>query len=94
MQKVNASVNKLENTEFYAGDMKNVLTSDFISQHGRPDVMIVDPQERLARLNSNRVECPICGKGHILKGTRQPLDVSRFREGCSLRLSFIDYPNL
>lgn len=41
--KVNASVNKLENTEFYAGDMKNVLTSDFISQHGRPDVMIVDP---------------------------------------------------
>ena len=41
--KVNASVIKLDNTEFYAGDMKNVLTSDFISQHGRPDVMIVDP---------------------------------------------------
>lgn len=41
--KVNAAVNKLTNTEFYAGDMKNVLTSDFISQHGRPDVMIVDP---------------------------------------------------
>ncbi len=41
--KVNAQVNGLENTEFYAGDMKNVLTADFIAEHGRPDVMIVDP---------------------------------------------------
>lgn len=41
--KVNASVNGLDNTEFYAGDMKNVLTADFIAAHGRPDVMIVDP---------------------------------------------------
>lgn len=41
--KVNAQVNDLKNTEFYAGDMKDVLTSDFIAEHGRPDVMIVDP---------------------------------------------------
>ncbi|MDE7407987.1 MAG: methyltransferase domain-containing protein, partial [Muribaculaceae bacterium] len=41
--KVNASVNALDNTEFYAGDMKNVLTSAFIEKHGRPDVMIIDP---------------------------------------------------
>lgn len=41
--KVNASINNLENTEFYAGDMKDVLTHDFISTHGRPDVIIVDP---------------------------------------------------
>ena len=41
--KINAAVNNLDNTEFYDGDMKNVLTSDFISEHGRPDVMIVDP---------------------------------------------------
>ena len=41
--KVNASINGLDNTEFYAGDMKNVLTADFIAEHGRPDVMIVDP---------------------------------------------------
>ena len=41
--KVNASINGLDNTEFYAGDMKNVLTADFIAGHGRPDVMIVDP---------------------------------------------------
>ncbi|MCX4289583.1 MAG: 23S rRNA (uracil(1939)-C(5))-methyltransferase RlmD [Duncaniella sp.] len=41
--KVNASINGLDNTEFYAGDMKKVLTADFIAGHGRPDVMIVDP---------------------------------------------------
>lgn len=41
--KVNAEANDLSNTEFYAGDMKNVLTADFIASHGRPDVMIVDP---------------------------------------------------
>ncbi|MDE6263577.1 MAG: methyltransferase domain-containing protein, partial [Paramuribaculum sp.] len=41
--KLNSKVNGIENTEFYAGDMKDVLTSDFIAAHGRPDVMIVDP---------------------------------------------------
>lgn len=41
--KVNAAANGLTNTEFYAGDMKDVLTSGFIDVHGRPDVMIVDP---------------------------------------------------
>lgn len=41
--KVNAAVNGLDNTEFYAGDMKDVLTPEFVEKHGRPDVMIVDP---------------------------------------------------
>ena len=41
--KVNASINGLDNTLFFAGDMKDVLTADFISEHGKPDVMIVDP---------------------------------------------------
>lgn len=41
--KINSAVNGISNTEFYAGDMKDVLTDDFIAQHGRPDVMIVDP---------------------------------------------------
>ncbi|MCM1520644.1 MAG: 23S rRNA (uracil(1939)-C(5))-methyltransferase RlmD [Lachnoclostridium sp.] len=41
--KVNAAANGLDNTEFYAGDMKDVLTDEFIAAHGRPDVMIVDP---------------------------------------------------
>ena len=41
--KVNASVNGIGNTEFYAGDMKDVLNDDFVARHGRPDVIIVDP---------------------------------------------------
>lgn len=41
--KVNSAVNGIENTEFFAGDMKDVLTDSFIAEHGRPDVMIVDP---------------------------------------------------
>lgn len=41
--KVNSAINGIGNTEFFAGDMKDVLTIDFIAEHGRPDVMIVDP---------------------------------------------------
>lgn len=41
--RINSQVNGLENTLFYAGDMKDVLTDDFVARHGRPDVMIVDP---------------------------------------------------
>lgn len=41
--KINSAVNGITNTEFFAGDMKDVLTDEFIARHGRPDVMIVDP---------------------------------------------------
>ena len=41
--RVNSEINGIENTLFYAGDMKDVLTDEFISEHGRPNVMIVDP---------------------------------------------------
>ncbi len=39
----NARVNSIDNCEFYAGDMKDILTDSFIAQNGRPDVIIVDP---------------------------------------------------
>jgi 23S rRNA (uracil1939-C5)-methyltransferase len=41
--KVNSAVNGIDNTLFYAGDMKDILTTDFINEHGRPDVIITDP---------------------------------------------------
>ena len=41
--KVNAEINDIKNALFYAGDMKDILTQDFINQHGRPDVIITDP---------------------------------------------------
>ena len=41
--KVNSALNQITNTDFYAGDMKDILTADFIEQHGHPDVIITDP---------------------------------------------------
>ncbi|RGN48585.1 MULTISPECIES: 23S rRNA (uracil(1939)-C(5))-methyltransferase RlmD [unclassified Bacteroides] len=41
--KVNAEINGIKNTMFFAGDMKDILTQDFINQYGRPDVIITDP---------------------------------------------------
>lgn len=41
--KINSEINGIDNTVFYAGDMKDVLTKEFIEKEGRPDIMIVDP---------------------------------------------------
>lgn len=41
--KVNSDINGISNTQFFAGDMKDILTDDFISRNGRPEVIITDP---------------------------------------------------
>ena len=41
--KINAAANGIDNCEFFAGDMKDVLNEAFIEEHGKPDVIIVDP---------------------------------------------------
>jgi 23S rRNA (uracil1939-C5)-methyltransferase len=41
--KINAANNNISNTAFFAGDMKDILTKDFIAGHGHPDVIITDP---------------------------------------------------
>ncbi len=41
--KINSEINGITNTLFYAGDMKDILTDEFITKHGRPDVIITDP---------------------------------------------------
>ena len=41
--KVNSKINGIDNTEFFAGDMRKILTDDFIQGHGRPDIIITDP---------------------------------------------------
>jgi len=41
--KVNASINGIENTLFFAGDMKDILNDEFINTYGKPDVIITDP---------------------------------------------------
>ena len=40
---VNSELNEITNTSFFAGDMKKILTSDFIAKNGKPDVIITDP---------------------------------------------------
>lgn len=55
--KLNAELNGIENTSFYAGDMKDVFTQELIAKEGKPDVVITDPPRAgmhadvVARLN-------------------------------------------
>ena len=41
--KINSKINGIENTKFFAGDMKDILNKDFIEKHGKPDIIITDP---------------------------------------------------
>ena len=41
--KINSEINGINNTKFYAGDMKDVLNAEFVTTHGKPDVIISDP---------------------------------------------------
>lgn len=52
--KENAKLNGIDNTLFFAGDMKDVLNSDFIETYGHPDVLITDPPR--AGMHPNVVE--------------------------------------
>jgi len=41
--KINSAINNINNTKFFAGDMKDVLAAAFVLEHGKPDVIITDP---------------------------------------------------
>jgi 23S rRNA (uracil1939-C5)-methyltransferase len=67
--KFNAELNGLQNTKFYAGDMKDILTAPFIAQHGKPDVVITDPPragmhadvvERLLEMEAEKIVYVSC----------------------------------
>ena len=67
--KINAEINGIHNTKFYAGDMKDVLTADFIKEHGKPDVVITDPPragmhadvvDRILEMESDKVVYVSC----------------------------------
>jgi len=55
--KVNSELNSVQNTLFYAGDMKDILNNDFINEHGHPDVIITDPPR--AGMHTNVVDAII-----------------------------------
>lgn len=67
--KINSQTNNIHNTKFYAGDMKDVLTADFIQEHGKPDVVITDPPragmhpdvvQRILEMESDKVVYVSC----------------------------------
>ncbi len=41
--KINSEINQIDNTVFFAGDMKDILNAEFMATHGKPDVVITDP---------------------------------------------------
>ncbi len=53
--KINSQINNIGNTSFYAGDIKDVFSSKFIDEHGRPDVVILDPPR--AGIHENVIDC-------------------------------------
>ena len=67
--KFNSGINHIDNTIFYAGDMKDILTADFINAHGKPDVVITDPPragmhadvvERLLEMEAEKIVYVSC----------------------------------
>ena len=41
--KRNSKLNNIDNTKFFAGDMKDVLNDEFVAEHGKPNVIVIDP---------------------------------------------------
>lgn len=67
--KHNSALNGIANTAFYAGDMKDVLTADFVAENGSADVIITDPPragmhpsviERMLEMNPERIVYVSC----------------------------------
>lgn len=89
--KFNAELNGIENTIFYAGDMKDILTREFIVQHGKPDVVITDPPragmhadvvERLLEMEAERivyVSCNAATQARDLALLKEKYDVVRIK---------------
>ena len=67
--KLNSQINQIQNTKFFAGDMREVLNEAFIAEHGQPDVIITDPPragmhpevvEKLNQLRASRLVYVSC----------------------------------
>ncbi|MBK0384327.1 23S rRNA (uracil(1939)-C(5))-methyltransferase RlmD [Pedobacter sp. SD-b] len=81
--KINSQINGINNTVFYAGDMKDILNNDFINQNGKPDVVITDPPragmhpdvvERLMELEAEKIVYVSCN------AATQARDLTRLKE--------------
>lgn len=89
--KFNSELNGIANTIFYAGDMKDILTSEFISTHGKPDVVITDPPragmhadvvERLLEMEAEKivyVSCNAATQARDLELLKEKYNVERIK---------------
>jgi len=89
--KVNSQINGINNTKFYAGDMKDVLNADFITEHGKPDVVITDPPragmhpdvvERLMEMEADKivyVSCNAATQARDLVRLKEKYEVARIK---------------
>ena len=89
--KANAALNGIENTRFYAGDVRNILSDEFAQEHGRPDVLITDPPragmhpkvvEMLLQLGTPRlvyVSCNPATQARDLQLLSEQYDVKKMR---------------
>lgn len=67
--RINSNINNITNTDFYAGDMKDVLDHNFVLAQGKPDVIITDPPRagmhpdvvnRLMEINAEKIVYVSC----------------------------------
>jgi len=89
--KFNSELNGIDNTIFYAGDMKDILTREFIAEHGKPDVVITDPPragmhadvvERLLEMEAEKivyVSCNAATQARDLAMLKEKYDVGRIK---------------
>lgn len=89
--KFNSELNGIDNTVFYAGDMKDILTTDFIKTHGKPDVVITDPPragmhvdvvERLLEMEAEKivyVSCNAATQARDLSLLKEKYEVTRIK---------------
>lgn len=89
--KFNSELNGISNTVFYAGDMKDILTTDFIKTHGKPDVVITDPPragmhadvvERLLEMEAEKivyVSCNAATQARDLALLKEKYNVTRIK---------------
>ena len=89
--KFNSSLNGIANTIFYAGDMKDILTANFIQEHGKPDVVITDPPragmhtdvvERLLEMEAEKivyVSCNAATQARDLALLKEKYEVARIK---------------
>jgi len=89
--KINSEINGIENTVFFAGDMKDVLNDDFIAFHGKPDVIITDPPRagmhpdvvnKILEIGANKivyVSCNAATQARDLLVLSEKYDVARIK---------------